>query len=56
MSGLRLSSRLVFPGQQDLVSLLLSYQEILALSHHFSQLEQLQDEENVIYTAETQSP
>ena len=53
---MKVLSRLVFPGQQDLVSLLLSYQEILALSQHFSQQEQLQDEENVIYTAESQSP
>ena len=48
--------RLVFPGQEELVSLLLSYQEILALSQHFSQEDQMQDEENVIYSAETQLP
>ena len=46
--------RLVFPGQQELVSLLLSYQEIQALSQHFSQQDLLSDEENVIYSAETQ--
>ena len=44
--------RQVFPGHESLASLVLTHQEMEALSQHF-RLEDQSDEENVIYTAET---